>query len=193
MFREANFLHAHFIAQEFDHFIRFGRIGFPLDTGVDVFGVFAEDNHIGQFRMFNRARSTLIITNRAQANVEVQFLTQGNVQRTDTAADWRGQRAFDSNTIFTNQIKSFGRQPDILAINLGRFFTGVNFHPGNFTLALIGFLDGSINHFQHRRSHVNADTIAFDERDNRVIRDVQLAVLQGDFLTFRRNYYFAFH
>ena len=37
MFREANFLHAHLIAQEFDHFVCFRRVGFPLDTRVDLF------------------------------------------------------------------------------------------------------------------------------------------------------------
>ena len=193
MFREANFLHAHLIAQEFDNFVSFGRVCFPLDTRINIFGVFTEDNHIGQLRVFNRARGALIVTYRTQANVEIQLLTQRHVQRTDAAANWRRQRTFNSNTVITNQIEGFSRQPDILAVNVGRFFTGVNFHPGNFTLAFIGFLNGGINHFQHRWGNVNTDTVAFNERDNRVMRDVQFAVLQGDFLTFRRNYYFAFH
>ncbi|VAN14632.1 Uncharacterised protein [Klebsiella pneumoniae] len=37
MFREANFLHTHLIAQEFDHFVCFRRVGFPLDTRIDIF------------------------------------------------------------------------------------------------------------------------------------------------------------
>ena len=37
MFREANFLHAHLFTQEFDHFLCLGRVGFPLDTRVNIF------------------------------------------------------------------------------------------------------------------------------------------------------------
>ncbi|CCK18269.1 FIG00643354: hypothetical protein [Cronobacter universalis NCTC 9529] len=193
MFREADFLHAHLFTQEFDHFLSVSGVGFPLDTGVDVFGVFTEDNHVGQFRMFNRARGALVVTYRAQADVKVQLLTQGNVEGANTAANRRGQRAFNSNAIFTNQIQGFLGQPDILAIKLGRFLTGVNFHPGNFTLAFVGFLNRGVDHFQHRRRHVHADTVAFNERDDRVVGDIQLAVLRCDLFTFRRNYYFAFH
>ena len=37
MLREANFLHAHLFAQEFNHFFCISRVRFPFDTGVDVF------------------------------------------------------------------------------------------------------------------------------------------------------------
>ena len=143
--------------------------------------------------MFYRARRAIVVTYRAQADVQIQFLAQRNVQGTDAAANWRGQGAFNRNAILTNQIKCFRRQPDVLAVNMGRFLTGINFHPGNFTLALIGFLHSGIHHFQHRRGNVHADTVTFNERDNRVIRNVELAILQGDLFTFRRNNYFAFH
>ena len=176
MFREANFFHAHFITQEFNHLVGFGAVGFPFDTGVDVFGVFTEDHHVGQFRMFNRARGALVVTNRAQAHIQIQLLAQRHVQRTDTAANRRGQRAFNGYAVVADQIEGFFRQPDVLAIKLGRFFPGVDFHPGNFTLALIGFLNSGINHFQHRGSHVNTDTVAFNKRDNRIVWHRQFAV-----------------
>ncbi|SQC32322.1 Uncharacterised protein [Kluyvera cryocrescens] len=193
MFREANFLHAHFVAQEFNHFLSVSRVSFPFDTGIDVFGVFAEDDHIGQLWVFNRAWGALVVTHWAQTNVQIQLLTQRNVQRTNAAAYWRGQWTFDCNAVVTNEIQRFGWQPNILAINLSGFFPGVNFHPGNFTLAFVGFLNSGINHFKHCRSHVNADTVAFNKWDNRIVWHIQLAVFQGDFLTFRRNNYFAFH
>ncbi len=193
MLREADFLHAHLFAQELDHFFCIGRVGFPLDTRVDIFGVLTEDNHVGQFWVFNRAWGALVVTHRTQAHVQVEFLTQCNVQRANTATDWGSQRAFDGNAVVTNQIQRLSWQPDVLAINVGRFFTGVNFHPGNFTLAFVGFLNSGIHHFQHRWGYVNADTVTFDERDNRIVWNVQLTVLQGDLFTFRRNNYFAFH
>ncbi|MND73646.1 hypothetical protein D3C80_652260 [compost metagenome] len=37
MLREANFLHAHLFAQEFNHFFCVSRVRFPFDTRVDVF------------------------------------------------------------------------------------------------------------------------------------------------------------
>ena len=193
MFREANFLHAHLFTQEFNHFLGVGRVSFPFDTRINVFRVFTEDNHIGQFRVFNRAWSALIVTYRTQADVEIQFLAQGNVQRANTATNRSGQRTFNGNAIFTNQIKGFSRQPDILTINLCGFFTGVNFHPGDFTLAFIGFLDCSVDHFQHGWGYIYTDSITFNVRDNRIFRNVEFAVLQGDLLALCRNNYFTFH
>ncbi len=143
--------------------------------------------------MLNRAWGALVVAHRTQANIEIQLLAQRNVQGTDTAANRSRQWAFDGNTVVTDQIEGFSRQPDVLAVNVGRFFTGINFHPGNFTLAFVGFLNSGIHHFQHRRSHIYADTITFDEWDNRVVWNIQLAILQGDLFTFRRNNYFAFH
>ena len=143
--------------------------------------------------MFNRAWGALIVTYRTQADVEIQFLAQGNVERTNTATNRSGQRAFNSNAIFTNQIKGFSRQPDVLTINLCGFFTGVNFHPGDFTLTFIGFLDCSVDHFQHGWGYVYTDSITFNVRDNRIFRNVEFAVLQGDLLALCRNNYFTFH
>ena len=143
--------------------------------------------------MLNRAWGALIVTHRTQTDVQVQLLTQCHVQGADTAANWRRQWAFDSNAVVADQVQRFGWQPDVLAINLSGFFTGVNFHPGNFTLAFVGFLNSGINHFQHCRGNVYTDTVTFNERDNRIVRNVNLAVLQGDLFTFRRNNYFAFH
>ncbi|MNT00599.1 hypothetical protein D3C72_1350360 [compost metagenome] len=193
MFRETNLRHAHLITQEFDHFFSFGAVGFPLDARIDVFGVFTEDNHVGQFRVFNRAWRARVVTHRAQTHVQVKLLAQRNVQGTNTATDRGSQRAFDGNAVITNQVQSFFWQPDILAIQLGRFFAGIDFHPGNFPLALIGFLYGGIHHFNHGWRHIHTDTITFNERNDWVVRDVQFAILQGDLLTFRRNDYFAFH
>jgi hypothetical protein len=46
----------------------------------------------------------------------------------------------------------------------------------------------------HGRSHVNADAVAFDERDDRVMRNNQFTLgVNRDFFTFCRNNYFAFH
>jgi hypothetical protein len=46
--------------------------------------------------MLHRARNALEPAHRAQADVEIEFLAQRDVQRADAAADRRGQRALDA-------------------------------------------------------------------------------------------------
>ena len=191
---EANFLHAHLVLQEGDHFLGLFAIRLPLDTGVDVFGVFAEDHHVSQIRTLDRARGPFVVTDRAQADVEIQLLTQGHVEGANTATDRRGQRALDGHAIFTNEIQGFGRQPGTFAINMSRFLAGIDLHPGDLALALVGFLDRSIHHIQHGRGYVNTYAIPFDKRNDRMVGNLQLAVgIDCDFLTLGRDYYFAFH
>ena len=48
-FGETDLGDVHFFLQKFDHLLSFGSTGGPFDTGVNIFGVFAEDHHIGLF------------------------------------------------------------------------------------------------------------------------------------------------
>jgi hypothetical protein len=48
----------------------------PFDAGVDVFGVLAENDHVGQLRVLERGRHTLEVLHRTNALVEVKLLTQ---------------------------------------------------------------------------------------------------------------------
>jgi hypothetical protein len=57
-----------------------------LDAGVDVFGVLAEDDHVGLFGVLDRAGDALEVAHGAQAGVEVEDLPQGDVERADAAA-----------------------------------------------------------------------------------------------------------
>jgi len=52
--REANLLHAHLVLQELDDLPAALGIGFPLDAGVDVLGVLAEDDHVRLGRVLER-------------------------------------------------------------------------------------------------------------------------------------------
>ncbi|MNM39251.1 hypothetical protein D3C81_500230 [compost metagenome] len=191
---EADLLHAHLVLQEGDHLLGFIAVRLPLDAGVDVFGVLAEDHHVGQLGVLDRARGPFVVTNRAQADVEIQLLTQGHVEGANTATDRGGQRALDGHAVFTNEIQGFGRQPGTFAIDMSRFLAGINLHPGDLALALVGFLDRSVHHVQHGRGHVHTDTIPFDKRNDGIVGNLQLAAgIDGDFLTLGRDNYFAFH
>ncbi|KON62587.1 ribosomal large subunit pseudouridine synthase E [Komagataeibacter europaeus] len=122
------------------------------------------------------------------------MLAQGHVQGANTATDRGRQRAFDGNAVVTDQIQGFFRQPHVFPVNVSGFFAGVDFHPGDFTFAVVGFFHCCINHVNHSRGNVNANTVAFDKRNDRVIRNNQFTLgIDRNLFTFCRNNYFAFH
>jgi hypothetical protein len=47
VFGEADLLDAHLVLQELDELLGLVGLGFEFDAGVDVFGVLAEDHHVG--------------------------------------------------------------------------------------------------------------------------------------------------
>ncbi|MCY1350602.1 hypothetical protein D9M68_426790 [compost metagenome] len=175
---------AHLFLQELDDLVRLGRTGLPLDAGINVFGVLAEDGHVDVARLLHRARHAFEPAHRAQADVQIELLAQRHVQRANTATDRGGQRTLDGNDVVTYGFQGFFRQPGILVVDLGRFLAGVDFHPGDLALAAVGFLHGRIDDFDHYRADVDADAVAFNERDDRVVRYIQGHVgIDGDFVT----------
>src|SRR5690606_10032040 len=185
---EADFLDAHFLGEELDDLLGLGGASLPLDTGVDVFRVLAEDHHVHVTRLLPRARHAFEPANRTLAHVQVQLLAQGHVQRADAAADRSGQRALDGNDVVANGFQGFLRQPGVLVVDLGGFLAGVDLHPGDLALTGVGFLDGSVDDLDHHRADVDADTVTLDERDDGVVRYVQGHVgVDGDLLAVRRH------
>ncbi len=183
VFVETDLGDAHFFFEELDDLGRFRRTGLPLDTGVDVFRVLTEDRHVDVAWLLDRARHAFEPAHRAQAHIKVELLAQGNVQRTDAATDRRGQWALDGNYVILDCIQGFLRQPGVLIVNLSSFFPGVDFHPGNFALAAVSFLNSSIDNLDHDRADINANTITFDKRDDRVVRNIERMVcIDGDFV-----------
>ncbi len=80
VFVETDLGDAHFFFEELDDFGRFRRAGLPLDTGINVFRVFAEDCHVDIAWLLDRARHAFEPAHRAQAHIKVELLTQGHVQ-----------------------------------------------------------------------------------------------------------------
>src|SRR5690606_9155932 len=88
-FRGTNTLDAQPFNQEsFDACI-FRRTGEVFNSGVDIFGVFAENHHIYFTRLFYRRRNTGIPAHRSHTGVEVEFLAQRHIQGANTAT-YRG-------------------------------------------------------------------------------------------------------
>ena len=178
----------HFFFEEFDDLFGFRRASFPLDPGVDVFRVLTEDGHVDVARLFHRAWHAFEPAYRAQANVQVELLTQGHVKGADTTTDRGGQRTLDGNDVILDRIQGFLGQPGVLVVYLSGFFTSIDFHPGDLALAAVGFLHGSINDFDHHRADIDTNAITFDIRDDWVVRDVQGCIgINGDFVTGGRH------
>ena len=89
----------HFLRQEFDDPFGLRRALGPLDAGVHVFGVLAEDDDVHALGVRDRRRRAVEVADRPDAGVEVQHLTQRDVQAADAAADRRRQRPLDRDFV----------------------------------------------------------------------------------------------
>ncbi len=185
--RETDLLHAHFVLQEGDQLLGLVAFRFPLNAGVDVFRILAEDHHVDLLRLAHRRGHALEVRNRAQADVQVQLLAQRNVERADAAANRRGQRALDGHHVILQDFESFFRQPHVGAIHLGRFLAGIDLHPGDLALAAVGLGHGCVDHLDHHRGDIQARTVAFDEWNDRIVRNIQRKILVDRDLFAGRN------
>ena len=127
--------------------IRRAAIGsalFPLDSGVDVFGVLAEDDDIHALGMLHGRRDAVVVLHRTDAGVEIENLAQGDVQGANAAAHGRGQRTFDGDAKFADGADGVVGQP-VLKTGFG-LFAGKNFVPCNRALSAVGFFDGGVEY-----------------------------------------------
>src|SRR5437870_1185692 len=76
----------HFLVEEIYQLGNFGRTLLPLDPGINIFRVLAEDGQVHALGMFHRRRCPFVILHRAHAAIEVQNLSQRDVQGTNAAA-----------------------------------------------------------------------------------------------------------
>ena len=140
---------AELVLDERAELLRFGRPGLPLDAGVDVFGVLAEDDDVELLRLLHRAADALEVAHRANARVEVEHLAQRDVQRANAAADGRRERPLDRDAELLHRVDRLLRQP-VLVVG-ERLFAGEDFHPRDAPLAAVGLLDRRVEH-AHRRA-----------------------------------------
>ncbi len=172
--READVLHAHLVLQERDHLLRLGRFGGPLDAGVDVLRVLAEDHHVDLLGRLHGRRHALEVAHRAQADVEVQHLADGDVERPDAAADGRRQRPLDADEVGLERFQRLVGQPAVEQL-LG-LAARVHLGPGDLFLAAEFLADRGVEHAHAGAPDVGACAVAFDERNDRAIGDFQVSV-----------------
>ena len=141
----------------------------PLDARVHVLGVLAEDDHVHLLRLVHRRGHAVEVAHRPHAGVEVEHLAQRDVQRADAAADRRGERALDRDAVVREVIERLLRQ--LLAELLEGLVAGEDLVPVNLALAAVDLLDRAVDDVPRRAPDVGAGAVAFDVRDDRIVRD----------------------
>src|SRR5476649_660503 len=167
-----------FLLEELEHLLRLRRAGHELDAGVDVLGVLAEDHHVDLLGVLHRRRHAFVPAHGAEADVQIEHLAQRDVQRPDAAADRGRQRSFDADEILAEGLDGVVWQP--AAELLEAFLTGVDLHPRDLLFAGVGLLDGGVEYADARAPDVRSGAVAFDKRNDRVVRDDKLPVFSGN-------------
>ena len=141
--------------------------------------------------MARRRRDTRNIPYRSDTSVKIETLAHGNIKRTKTAADRRGQWAFEGNDEFLDCLESIGRQ--IFAVFLVSRFTGVDIEPHDLPFAAESLRNRGVKHLPRGFHDVATDAIPFDHGNDRVVGDDQLAILYSDLAPLRGCYLVISH
>src|SRR5256712_159025 len=180
---EADVGDLHLLPEEVHHLPALGRPLRPLDAGVDVLGVLAEDHHVDLVRPLHRRRDTLEVLHRPEADVEVQHLAERDVQRAEPLAHRRRERPLDGNQVLADDVERLvgeevGRA--VSAVDGLGFLARVHLRPRDFLLPLVGLLDGRVQHAHGGAPDVGTGAVALDERDDRGVRYPELPVVDRD-------------
>ena len=162
------------------NFLAVGRARLELDAGVNVLGVFAENHHVDLLRRLDRGGHALEPAHGPQTHVQIQQLAQRHIERANAAADRRRERAFDGDQVVAAGRDGFIRQPAVVC--LVRLLAGEHLHPVNLALAAIGFLYRRIEYPHAGAPDVAAGAVAFDEGNDGLVRHLQFAVGDRNFL-----------
>src|SRR5206468_3741518 len=115
----------------------------------------------------------------------------GHVERADAAADRRGERTLDPDEEFLERLDGVVGQPVVELLERG--FAGEHFEPGGLAFAAVGLVHGGVEHALAGGPDVWTRAVAADKRDDRVVRNGEFAVLNGDFAAGRRRDIFVSH
>src|SRR3989449_4111694 len=177
------------LGEEPDHGIGFGAAGPVLDPGVHVLDVLAEDHDVELLRLAHRAGHALDVAHWPDAGVQVQDLTQGDVEGSDPPSDGSGQRTLDGHAVRPDGVQSgLGKPvPDLLE----GFLPGQHLEPVDAAFAARDLLDHGIEYLPGGAPDVGSCAVAFDEGDDGVVRHHPTTVAVLDALAHGQAVYTA--
>src|SRR4029077_7762641 len=115
----------------------------------------------------------------------IKHLPQGDVQRTNAAPHWRGQGTLDGNQQVADGIYRLIWQPRFELRT--RLLARKHLVPCDSSLAAVSFLNRSIEHAHRRLPDVPPSAVAFDERDDRVVRHLVTPIAVMNWRAFGRQ------
>src|SRR5438270_5258544 len=130
----------HVFVEEFDQLGGLRCSLLPLDTGVNVLSVLPENDDIHALRMLYRRGHAAVVLHRANAGIEIEDLSQRDIQGANAASHRGCERSFNRDAKFANRIDAVVRQP-VVELGFG-FLSGKHLVPGYVALAVVGLLDG---------------------------------------------------
>ena len=87
----------------------------------------------------------------------------------------RGERALDADEVFAEAVDGLVGQPVVELLE--GLLAGEDLHPGDLLLAAVGLLDRGVEHRRDARQMSRPGAVAFDERNDRVVRHRSLPFL----------------
>jgi hypothetical protein len=156
------------VAQEGGESLRLRGAGLDFEAGVHVFGVLPEDDHVDLLGMQHRRGDPGEPAHGPQADVEVEDLAQGHVERADPPADGRGERALDSDEVLAEGLDGLVGEP------VAGLFEGLlprqDLLPGDL-LTVLG--RGGVEDEARGGPDVDAGPVPLDEGDDGLFGNVQ--------------------
>src|SRR5881396_3072402 len=181
--READLLDAHLLLEEPDDLLGFRRPLLPLDAGVDVLRVLSENDHVHLVRPLDGRRDALEVLHGTKADVQIEHLPKGHVERAEPFTDGRRERALDGNEEFADDVERLvGEEVGwaVAAIHGLGLLPREDLGPRDLLPTPVRLLDGRVQHTHGRAPDVGAGAVALDERDHRIVRAPELPVVDRD-------------
>src|SRR5207237_9496171 len=100
-------------------------------------------------------------THGTHADVQIEQLPQGDVQRSDAAADRRRQRTFAADVVLAERVDGLVGQPRVELREA--LFAGEHLEPRDAASAAVRVLHGGVEDANARAPDVAAGAVAFDE------------------------------
>ena len=153
-------------------------VGLLFLPGVHVLRVLAEDDHVHLIGMTHRTGHAGEPAYRPQAYVQVEDLAQRHVQAADAAPHGRGQGPLDAHQVFPETFYRFIRKPAFRKVE--GLFACQYLVPRDAAVTAVRLVDRGVENALSRPPDIRSRAVAFDERDDRLGRDVEHApVIDG--------------